>query len=73
MKKKHKLHKHHRKPTSIGGTDDPHNISFVPYNQHNAWHLLFSNMTAQTICAIINEKWLNPEYEFVCRRRNEGN
>ena len=61
---------HHRKPTSIGGRKrDEKNLSYVPQLQHRSWHNLFSNHTAPTICAIINEKWLDPEYEFICRKR----
>lgn len=72
MKKKrqHELTKHHRKPSSIGGNGDPENISHVPRIQHEAWHTLFSNHTAQTITAIINEKWLDPEFEIVCQKRS---
>lgn len=62
---KHQLTKHHRKPTSIGGTSSDKNISHVPRNQHGAWHLLFSNHTAPTIASIITEKWLDPDYVMV--------
>jgi hypothetical protein len=71
MKKKsyRKLTKHHRLPSSRGGTSNPENISMLSYETHQAWHLLFSNHTAQTICAIINERYLDPEFEFKCERR----
>jgi hypothetical protein len=66
----HKLTLHHRKPTSIGGSRrDKRNLSWIIRIQHRAWHILFSNHTAETICAIINEKFLDPDYEFVCQRR----
>ena len=62
---------HHRKPTSIGGSrHNKRNHSYVPRNQHQAWHTLFSNHTAQTICAIINEKFLDSDYQFVCVKKN---
>lgn len=64
------LTKHHRKPTSIGGAKyDRRNHSYVPHIQHCAWHTLFSNHSAHTIAHIINEKYLDPDYEFVCQRR----
>lgn len=69
QKHKHALTKHHRKPTSIGGENDKRNISYVPRNQHEAWHLIFTNLSATTICAIINEKWIDPDYEFICRKK----
>ena len=65
-KSKHCLTKHHRKPSSIGGDSSPSNLSWLPANQHQAWHLCFSNMTAPTICAILNEKYIDPHYRFVC-------
>ena len=66
---KHTLTKHHRLPRSVGGTNHPDNISYVPCYHHEAWHTLFSNLDAPTICAIINQKWLDPNYEFVCRNK----
>jgi hypothetical protein len=63
--------RHHRKPSSIGGTDDEENISIVPFNQHCAWHLLFANHSAETIAAIINERWLDTDYMFICVPRKK--
>lgn len=63
----HTLTLHHRKPTSIGGARHcKKNQSNVPRIQHQSWHTLFSNHTAPTICAIINEKWIDPDYRFIC-------
>jgi hypothetical protein len=63
----HQLTVHHRKPTSIGGERQANrNKSDVPRIQHQSWHNLFSNHSAPTICAIINEKWLDPDYKFIC-------
>lgn len=63
----HQLTLHHRKPTSIGGhRHAERNKSLVPRIQHQSWHILFSNHTAPTICAIIVEKWLDPDYRFIC-------
>jgi len=63
----HQLTTHHRKPTSIGGARfADRNKSEVPRIQHQSWHILFSNHTAPTICAIINEKWIDPDYKLIC-------
>lgn len=61
--------RHHRKPVSLDGSDDGRNISIIPKHSHEAWHTLFSNHTPETICAIINEKYLDPDYVLVCTKR----
>lgn len=61
-----KLTKHHRKPRSIGGADKTDNISLVSESSHQAWHTLFGNKTAPEIALIINAKWLDPDYMFMC-------
>lgn len=64
-----KLTLHHRKPTSIGGSrHNKRNHSMLPSKQHQAWHTLFSNLSAETICALINEKYLDPDFKFVCTK-----
>lgn len=59
------LKDHHRRPTSIGGTDDPVNISRVSIGKHVAWHLLFKNNVPLEIAKIINTIWLDPDYTIV--------
>ncbi len=66
MKARHKLTKHHRKPTSIGGKNEERNISLIPDYQHCAWHAIVSNHSAQTICFILNEKFIDPDFKFIC-------
>jgi hypothetical protein len=63
------LSTHHRKPQSIGGKDRPRNISQLPQKQHQAWHTCFWNLTAEQIAEEINEKYLDPDFIFVVRRR----
>lgn len=63
--------KHHRKPSSRGGGSKERNISIVPRRQHQAWHTLFSNLSPETISAIINEKWIDPDFEFICIKKDE--
>ncbi|MBI5046026.1 MAG: hypothetical protein HZC14_03465 [Candidatus Niyogibacteria bacterium] len=59
------LEKHHRYPTSSGGTDEPSNISYVSSGKHAAWHLLFKNYSPVEIANIINTTWLDPDYIIV--------
>ena len=66
--KKHD-HRHHRKPRSLGGGNDERNISKVNRDKHDAWHLLFKNHPPERIAIIINNVWIDPEYEFVVFRR----
>jgi hypothetical protein len=71
-----RYNRHHRKPRSKGGAhfvNGHHNIVKVPVPKHRFWHGLFENLSAQDICAIINEIWLNPEYKFICVKREKGN
>jgi hypothetical protein len=58
--------KHHRKPRSIGGGNEPRNISMVPCYQHEAWHAIVLNHTAFTIQYMLNDKYLDPDYKFIC-------
>lgn len=58
--------RHHKKCRSNGGNDDPDNISIVPRHYHQAWHLIFSNMTPETIARVINDRWIPKDYKFVC-------
>lgn len=57
--------RHHRKPRSKGGKDYDSNISIVPSNKHEAWHLLFSNKDPIEIAQIINQVWLDKDYHMV--------
>lgn len=63
------ISKHHRRPKSLGGTDNSQNLSFVQRGQHKAWHRLFDNCPPDSIAHIINAIWLDPRYELVVRRR----
>ena len=53
---------HHRRPSSIGGTDRPSNISYIPGEKHNAWHILVGNMNAYQIA----------EYFDTCEHKPQG-
>lgn len=61
--------RHHRRPRSRGGEDTDQNISIVPVHLHQAWHALFANHSPEVICAIINERWLDPDYNLIIERK----
>ncbi len=65
--------KHHLRCQSNGGNtlDDKGNcnISIVDKRQHDYWHSLFSNHLPPVIAAIINKKWLDQRWEFICVER----
>lgn len=73
MSKHHVTNKHHRKPQSRGGDDSARNISVVNQVHHQAWHVLFANMHPDFIATIINQIWLDPDYEFIVRQRKGDN
>lgn len=56
---------HHRKPRSLGGTNDRRNLSELPRSRHAAWHTLFQNWTPQMIAEEINERYLDPDYKLI--------
>ena len=64
-RKQRRYNRHHRKPKSRGGGNSQRNISVVPIVQHQAWHTLFANQTAEEIAETINQTWLDPDYKFV--------
>jgi hypothetical protein len=58
---------HHRRSKSIGGTDDPANISYVPPRLHKHWHTLFGNMNAFQIRDELNEWCAPPRKKVICK------
>jgi hypothetical protein len=62
--------RHHRKPRSVGGSDRKDNISRIPEDLHRAWHLLFANNPPHTIANLINEFYIDPDWELTVMRRN---
>ena len=62
--------KHHRKPLCQGGEDVPGNIVWCKKYRHIAWNSLFNGkMSVQEIAHILNNYWIDPEYELVVQRR----
>ena len=68
-KKETPLSRHHRRPKSLHGSNDPQNISVVPRNLHESWHTLFGDKNPYEIADICNTVWLDPCYYFLVRRR----
>lgn len=50
---------HHFWPISRGGNRGKDNVGQVPRLRHNAWHLLFQNLTPEEIIEIIKTKTKN--------------
>ena len=67
-KLKHHDTRHHRRCRSNGGSNNESNISVVPKNKHEAFHLLFNNMEAPEIAATLNRIWIDPAWELYARR-----
>lgn len=72
QKKKVKVDRHHRKPQSIGGTDDPENISIVKITHHRNWHLLFENKSVPEIVRLLNKYWIDPDYQIYYKEKEKG-
>lgn len=67
--------KHHRKAVSQGGDSSDKNISIVPRNKHEAWHLLFNEGNPEYVRDTINEIWIDPDYylELCYRKKKKEN
>lgn len=61
--------RHHRKCKSNGGTYAKRNISKVKMDEHQAFHKLFSNCDTYGIARILNEIWIDPDFELIVRRK----
>jgi len=51
------LTKHHRKPRSLQGGDEPRNISYPPLYRHKAWHALYQDFGAKDTIALLLEDY----------------
>ena len=67
-----KVSLHHRKPRSIGGTEEERNKIILPLKLHRAWHDLFFNWPAARIAQEISERFLDPDYEMVAVKKKEN-
>lgn len=62
---------HHRKPKIRGGSGriNSGNMVEVRVDHHRAFHLLFQTVTVPEIAAILNETWIDPDWELIARKR----
>ena len=65
-------HRHHRKCKVNNGCNQPYNISMVPKHKHRAFHLLFDTNEAPEIARILNDVWINTEWELIAIRRTQS-
>lgn len=68
-KVKQPLTEHHRKCRSKGGSNSSHNISMVPQHKHQAYHLLFANHEPPEIARILNNIYIDPDWELIPIRK----
>jgi len=59
------LTKHHRVPRSKGGDNSERNLSFVPCNKHEAYHMLFANLPPEEVARILTQTWIDPDYKLI--------
>lgn len=46
---------HHLRPSSRGGSDKAHNLILLDAYRHDAWHLLFKNLTLDEIILLLQK------------------
>lgn len=64
--------RHHRKPRSMGGTDDPSNIAMVTQRKHELWHAMWGNRSPVSIVAELNSIWLPPEITLIITKTSKS-
>ena len=60
---------HHRKPVSLGGTNDERNLSELSTSRHRAWHTCFQNWTPERIAQEISRRYIDPDYKMVAVKK----
>ena len=60
---------HHRKPRSIGGTNENRNLIELRRGKHASWHNLFQNWSVERIAYEINLRYLDPDYELLVKKK----
>lgn len=64
--------RHHRKPTSMGGKSNAHNVTTVSAHLHRAYHQLFNNMLPQGVAKLLTETWIDPDFYMVAIPRHKS-
>ena len=44
-------------------------MSIVPHNKHVAFHILFGDNNTQQIANVLNEIWIDPDFELIVKPR----
>ncbi len=60
-----RIERHHRRPRSLEGSDEPANVSNVLPKLHRAWHVMFGNMNAEQTANTINSSSKKPKGDTV--------
>ena len=60
---------HHRRPRSLGGSNESRNTIELPRSKHQSWHNLFYNFTPERIALEINLRYLDPDWQLVAIKR----
>ncbi len=63
--------RHHRKPSSVGGSNDPRNISLVPQEHHRAFHRLFGNDSPKEVARKLTAIWIDPDVYMIALNRHK--
>lgn len=59
---------HHRRPRSLGGTENRANVSYVISRDYKNWHTLLGNMNAYQICNQLNKcTYKPPALKITCK------
>ena len=58
--------RHHRIPKRLHGSDEEWNISVVRKKHHDAWNILFGELSPHQIADVISTTWIDPNLKFVC-------
>jgi hypothetical protein len=68
--RQHKFNKHHLTPRSKGGQSVGSNLLRMDISRHNAWHLLFGNLTLTEIIALLTKLRMIKELKSVRKQLN---
>lgn len=69
MEKIRRTNRHHRRSRARGGDTSPRNLVEVDERHHQAFHLLFPNTHPQEVARILNEIWLDPDWQMTAVRK----
>lgn len=64
---------HHKKARINGGSGhyNSGNMVEVRIDHHRAFHMLFETKSVPEIARILNETWIDPEWELIARKKEK--